>query len=164
MISYPFSVTISGASHASLRASFAHGSALDIAKKAEYLLRPWVLKAMHIDTVKHIVYVAVEHPKGYTFAAISEYRWDEGESCGVHMDFDCAETEGPSCNMQRCGLNVLEKLSPLSDFPDGEDSQVQRQRAKGWRLTCLRKIIRSRKASDEEQAIAYALLTTTKLA
>lgn len=162
MINAEFSMTISGVT----RATLAHGSALDIAQKAAHLLRPWTVKAIHIDAVNRVVYAAVERPEGYTFAAISEYRWDKGVSCGVHMDFDCDETQGPTRAMQSCGLNVLEKLSPLSDFPDvcgdAEYSKERRQRAKDWRQTCLRKIIRSRKSSDEEQATAHELLSAIK--
>lgn len=164
MIDTACSMFISGIT----RTTFAHGSAIDIAQKTVYMLRPWAVKAIHIDTVKHVVYAAVEHPKGYTFAAISEYRWDEGVSYGVHMDFDCDETEGPVPHMRHCGLNVFEALSPLSDFPDvdgdPEYSQARRQRAKEWRQTCLRKIIRSRKTSDADKATARELLTATRLA
>ena len=164
MLSDTFSAVISRVT----RAAFAQGSALDIVHKAEYQLRPWLLKAMYIDTKAQVVYVAVEHPQGYTFAAIAEYSWDNDCLYGVHMDFDCDETEGPCKNMRSCWLNVIEALSPLSDFPDvdggDEYSQARRQRAKDWRLTCLRKIIRSRTSSDADKASARELLTATRLA
>lgn len=129
--------------------------AYDALNATAYVLRPdYKIKAFGLDEREHVVYAAAEHPKtAFTFAVTAPYYKTAPFVSGDSMD---SESEGS--NRRCCPLCVLEKLSPLSEYPDSWGKDGKRWALK-WRKACLQRILRSRKASDADKAIAYKLMT-----
>lgn len=128
-------------------------------KSATYVIRPGKILAIGLDTRNRVVYAAVKHHKtGFVFAMCAPY-YIEGKE--THIDSDDIHSEADGSNRRNCPLCVLEKLSPVSEYPYSEDGA---RYTKEWRKACLKRILRSRKASDADKSIARELLTATDAA
>ena len=116
-----------------------------------YVLRPFNVKAFGLDERARVVYAAAENEgTKFTFAAIAPYYSDEPFVSG-----DSMESESDGSNRCNCPLCVLEKLSPLSEYPWSDSGK---RRSAEWRKACLKRIIRSRKTSEVDKAVALELL------
>lgn len=128
-------------------------------KSAAYVIRPSKILAIGLDTRNRVVYAAVKHhTTGFVFAMCGRYYIEGGE---IHVSGDSTDSESEGPYYHNCPLCVLEKLSPVSEYPYSEDgARCMRE----WREACLKKILRSRKASDADKSIARELLAVTSAA
>lgn len=125
-----------------------------LALDMESLMRPDTIKAIGFDDRSKIVYAAVEH-KGFTAAICAPYRINEKGDREIDGDRLDGEIEGSL--YRTCPLSVLEKLSPLSEYPY---SATSKNFARQWRRDCLQKIICSKVTSDADKAKAAVLIKT----
>lgn len=123
-----------------------------LALEMESLLKPDKVKAIGFDKHSKIVYAAVEH-KGFTAAICAPYHI--GENGDREIDGDSLDGEIEGSLYRTCPLSVLEKLSPLSEYPY---SATSKQFARQWRRDCLQRVIRSKVTSDADKAKAAALI------
>lgn len=123
-----------------------------LAFELESLMRPNKIKALGFDRSNSVIYAAVER-NGFTTAVCAPYIIKPYGGYEIYDDSLDGETEGSF--KRRCPLSVLEKLSPLSEYPYSPRSK---QDARQWRRNCLQRIIRSKRTSDADKNKAIALL------
>ena len=123
-----------------------------LALELELLMRPDKIRAIGFDRGDSVIYAAVEH-NGFTTAVCAPYSIEASGGHEIYDDSLDGETEGSL--YRACPLSVLEKLSPLSEYPY---SATSKQFARQWRRDCLQKIIRSKVTSDADKAKAAALI------
>ena len=128
------------------------GKGCDLLFATAYVLRPFNIKAFGWDERARVVYAAAENSgTKFTFAAIAPYYSKEPLVSGYSM-----ESEADGSDRRNCPLCVLEQLSPLAEYPWSDSGK---RWSKEWRKACLKRILRSRKASDADKAVAYKLMT-----